>query len=405
MPPASFAPPKWLTNLPLPVAPAVLCDPDAAARQEAEDAPLRQVVRDLVACDRPDIGVAQRVLHGAMWTQANFNIVIDGRPLLHHVVDCRDVSALLLLISGGREKEKFVRREDTDQLGRTALDHAQVIGWEEGAHYLRLYGFTIGTGIVSNAQTQLDCALVQAVRENDVCVARAACALGACPDAVMPDAGMSVFHYCVMQLQAEMVALLAGYGAVLNEPGPAGATALHLLWQCRPAGLLSESWYAMADVLRAAGCVEAGFKTPREMSGWELTQEPSGAPAGARAMDYALAARDFDLYRRGLSALGGPAKVAVLLSETTAVRTTPLRDLCRRGLLHEVLRAELWYGQGADLRRLWLAARDELARPSPVWQRQGIAASLAFVQDDFLRLIAQVDLQAIGAGARHKFKL
>ena len=400
MQPDQPSPPDWLKNMTLPMPAALLVDPAAAQAQADAD----QVLRDLIK-NKTENNTLRSRLQDAMWTKANFNIVIDGRPLIHHIIDRRDISTLLLVISGSREKEKFVRGGDTDGEGRTAIDYARALGWDEGASYLDLYGrkeTSPGYGAVVNVQTQLDKILAAAAENNDVVVARSVLALGADPN-VKSRHDLSAFHHCILLLHGEMVGLLAEYGADINARHFRGETSLQMLWWCHSPRRLNAAWYDMADRLRALGCDPRDFKTPREMTAVELTQEPPGAYKGARAMDYALQAKDFVLYRRGFAALGSD-KAAALLKGNTALQEMPINYITRGRQLHEILQPNLWYGQGPSLRRVWAAAAEELARPQQNYQwRDGNSKS--FTVDDFSRLITQVDLHMIAARDKRKFKL
>ncbi len=392
--------PDWLKGIALPVPPALVMSPTLAQTQrEADD-----VLRTLLAQDLDNATLRSR-LQDAMWTKANFNIVIAGRPLIHHIIDRRDLSTLLLVISGSREHEKFIRGGDTDDQGRTAIDYARAIGWDEGAHYLDLYKrneTSDGYGSVVNVQSQLDKILAMAAEKNDLAVADAVLRLGADPNVkTRPD--LSAFHHCILLLHTAMAELLAEHGADINARHFRGETSLQMLWWCRPPLRLSEAWYEMADKLRALGCDPRDFKTPREMTAVELTQEPAGAYRGARAMDYALQAKDFVLYRRGFAALGSD-KAGALLKGNSALQEAPINYITRGRQLHEVLQAQLWYGQGPSLRRVWAAAAEELARPQQNYQWR-TATSKDFTADDFSRLITQVDLHMIATRDKRKFKL
>ncbi len=400
MQPAPSSPPDWLKDFTLPVTAAVLADPDAAQAQRLAD----QALRDLIA-QNPDTDTLRRRLQDLMWTKANFNTVIDGRPLIHHIIDRRDIATLLLVISGGREKEKFIRGGDTDAQARTAIDYARALGWDEGVHYLALYGRgeTAGEGTRAvNAQTQLDAVLAAAAEKNDVTIARAALMLGADANVkTRPD--LSAFHHCVLLLHGEMAQLLAENGADIHARHFRGETSLQMLWWCRTPLRLSAAWYDMADRLRALGCDSASFKTPREMSAVELTQEPPGAYKGARAMDYALQAHDFANYRRGFAVLG-TAKAGALLESNTALQEAPVNFIVRGRQLHEIMRADLWYGQGHSLRRVWAAAAQELARPQQLYQWRD-ANSREFSADDYSRVLSQVDRHMLAQRDKKHFKL
>lgn len=394
------SPPDWLKDYALPCPAAMLADPALAQQQKRAD----DVLRRLMTTDL-EAGTLRSRLQDAMWTKANFNIVINARPLIHHIIDRRDIATLLLVISGSRDSEKFIRGGDTDDQGRTAIEYARSIGWDEGADYLALYGRAetgAGYGRVSNVQTQLDKILAAATEKNDLTVARAALALGADPN-VKTRSNLSAFHHCILLLHGDMVSLLAEYGADLNARHFRGETSLQMLWWCHSPQRLSAAWYEMADRLRALGCDSRDFKTPREMSPVELTQEPAGAYKGARAMDYALQAKDIDTYRRGFSALGSE-KAQALLSVNTALQEAAITYICRGQQLHEIMLPELWYGQGHSLRRVWAVAAVELARPPGAYQWH-TAASRPYTADDFSRLITQVDLKALAARDKNRFKL
>lgn len=400
MQPDQPSPPTWLKDFALPLPAATLADAKLAAKQAADD----QVLRDLIA-QNPDTDSLRRRLQDAMWTKANFNIVIDGRPLIHHIIERRDLPTLLLVISGGREKEKFIRGGDTDQQARTALDYAHALGWDEGVRYLGLYGHTETGGDharVHNVQTQLDAALAAAAEKNDLDVARSALALGADAN-VKTRHDLSALHHCVLLLHGDMVSLLAQNGADIHARHFRGETTLQMLWWCHPPLRLNTAWYEMADRLRALGCDSGDFKTPREMTGQELAQDLVGAYTGSRAMDFALQARDFDSYRRGFATLG-TAKAEALLSGNSTMQERPINFICRGRQLHEIMRAELWYGQAPSLRRVWAAAVEELSRPQQLYQWRN-PNSRDFDADDFSRVIAQVDRQMLVKRANNQFKL
>lgn len=392
--------PDWLKDVALPLPAEVLASPSRAEKQREADDVLRQLMAQNL-----DAGTLRSRLQDAMWTPANFNIVIDGRPLIHHIIDRRDLSTLLLVISGSREHEKFIRGGDTDDQGRTAIDYARAIGWDEGARYLDLYKrneTSDGYGAVVNVQTQLDKILALAAEKNDLAVAQTVLMLGADAN-VKTRHDLSAFHHCILLLHSTMADLLAEYGADINARHFRGETSLQMLWWCRPPLRLSEAWYDLADRLRARGCDPRDFKTPREMTASELTQEPAGAYRGARAMDYALQAKDFALYRRGFAALGSD-KAGALLNGNSALQEAPINYICRGRQLHEILQPQLWYEQGPSLRRVWAAAAQELARPQQNSQWRN-AESKEFTADDFSRLITQVDLHMIAKRDNRKFKL
>lgn len=255
---------------------------------------------------------------------------------------------------------------------------------------------------VRNAQTQLDAVLAAAVEKNDLAVARAALALGANAN-VKIRADLSAFHHCVLLLHGEMAGVLAENGADIHARHVRGATSLQMLWWCRPPLRLRAAWYDMADRLRALGCDSTSFKTPREMTADELTQEPAGAYKGARAMDYALRAHDFATYRRGFAVLGMD-KPQVLLAGNAVLQESPLRFIVRGRQLHEILRAELWYGQGHGLRRVWAAAAQERARPQQ-FQQWRAANSREFSADDYVHVLLQIDRHMLVRRDKKQFKL
>lgn len=399
---APHTPPDWLLHARPPLPMALLCDPVAVAAQRDADAALRRLMTQEGDTDTDTL---RSRLQDAMWTRANFNIVIVGKPLIHHIIDRRDVPTLLLLISGARDQEKFIKNGDTDAQGRTALDYARAIGWKEGAHYLKLYGHTDisdGDTRANNFQTQIDKVLAQAAEYNDAVIVRAALELGANPN-VKTRHDLSAFHHCILLLHAETVQLLAEYGADINARHFRGETSLQMLWWCHHPRRLSDDWYQMADRLRALGCDPRDFKTPREMTAQELTREITGAYKGARAMDYALQARDFATYRSAFALLGD-GKAQELLNANSVLQEAPVKYLCRGAQLHQVMLPELWYGQGYALRQVWAVAQQELARDQPTRQWRN-TESQNFTADDFSRVLGAVDRHALAARANGQFKL
>lgn len=390
------SPPDWIKQY-APDYVAVLSDVDAARVQAKCDA----VLRDLLAAGH-DTSTLRSKLQDAMWTKADFNIVIDGRPLIHHIIDLRDIPTLLLVISGSREKQKFVRVGDTDQHGRSALDYAKDIGWAEGAHYLALYGHDdedrLTTG-VHNRNSEINHVLAAAVEKNDLHVAQAALLMGGDPN-VKSRSDLTAFHHAILLLHTDMVKLLAANGTDIHARHFRGETSLQMLWWCHNPRRLSDEWYVMADTLRALGCDSSDFKTPREMSPQELTTTPTGAYREDRAMDYALQKRDFDTYRRAFAALGAD-KLAVLTGRSTALQETPLNYLERGDHLQEIFRADLWYGQGHSLRSAWAQVAEAAAKPSR-WRDN---KPCSFTADDFARVAGAVDRNRLAARATRNFKI
>ncbi len=328
---------------------AVLCDAATVARQRAAD----DVLRALLA-DNPDHGTFRSRLQDAMWTPADFRMVIDGKPFLHHVIDRRDLPTLLLLIAGGREHGKFVDPDDTDSAGAEAIAYARARGWMEGVQYLHTYGFTdrIGTG-VRNRHTQDNDMLVHAVLANNSDVVKHLLMLGADPDArtvhdeALVDKAITLLH-------TDVALQLIEAGATLSPD----VASLAILWRAEPPARLRAEWYEMVECLRAMG-LGADFKTPHEMTAQELTARPA---EGLRVMDMAVLAYDVDVYIKGLSALSGTQKVESLCKPVIAGETGAPADIVfSQGDIADVLQPRLWQGQHAAFSDLARRLQDSLA--------------------------------------------
>lgn len=365
--------------------------PEAAAIQAAHD---NDMLADLRAGR-----LNSSVLQDHSWQRANFNRLHGGMPVLHHLVAARDLPALLLLVSGRVNDIPMSRPGDTDMQGRTAYDLAREQGWDEGAHYLKLYGHGIeGEGIVDNHQTRIDRALKMAVEKGDAPVCRAALQLGASVDA-MARHDLTVFHHAVLLLHHDIVRLLAEHGADVQKPHSRGESTLQLLWWCHHPKRLSPEWHAMVDLLRGLGADSRDFKTPREMTAAELALPPPMAFGDGKAMDYALLARDYDTYRRALAAL--PDRAGALMAQSAVLSQSALESLCFADSLQEVFREDLWTGDGAGLRRAWAAIAADSLRPVR-WRDD---KPCSFTPEDFARVCLAVDRANLAARAQSRFKI
>jgi hypothetical protein len=298
----------------------------------------------------------------------------------------------------------MVSRHDTDMEGRNPLDYAQDIGWEEGAEYLARYGFAESDRrMVDNHQTRIekimrDCFGV--IGEDRSEFLRAALALGGDPD-MMARPSLSLFHQAVVELSMPMAQALLEAGADISRLSARGETTLQVLWWCHAPKPLSDDWHAMARLLREHGADTTDFKLPDEMTAVELTHPLKGAIAGARGMDYALAAKRYDLYRKALIHLGPEKAAAELTRHCGLVQSRPLDSLCFNDTLGEVFTAEVWSGGTAHMRAAWATVAEQAAQPS----RFRDDKPCRFTAEDFSAVTAQMDRQALARQRPRHLKL
>lgn len=357
---------------------------DAAAdTQAADDARLAAAM----AGGRLDTSTLQDL----MWTTANFNLMHDGLPLLHHLVLRRDLPALLLVISGSRAGTPFVSAGDTDAEGMTALDYAELHGWEEGAHYLRLYHHDITGEDLNyrerNHRTRMNGVLALAVQKDDVDVVRRALKLGADPN-THARSDLSVLHLACLWLNTDIVDALVAGGADVHAPHARGHTTLQLLWWCNYGLRLSPKWHAMADHLKRLGADATGFKLLEDMSVAELREPPAGSGLPGPAMDLALQAGRMQIYKKALMSYGAD-RDRPLVARSGILQESPLLLLARGNALHNIFTPEIWQDQPDALLRAWRHVKPELEKPLiSIATQRPIARS--FTEKDFAHLLVTI---------------
>ncbi len=409
---ASSPPPEWLTDIvPLPAArdvhPVVRAralrmyvDPAAAAQQAQWD-------EKALALFRGTTGpVDLMAMSGEVYARANFNRVLDGKPLVHHLIDRRDSDALLMLIAGNTETGPMIFREDTDAQGLPPLEYAISQGWDDGVAFLERYGFTRrpenAYKPVNNHQTRVDLIArraVEALQADESDILRAALALGADPNAMRQS--MSLLHLAALELKTPMVQAFIAAGADVRRRHSRGETTLQLMWWCHAPKPLSPAWRETVAALRAAGADPTDFKLPEEMRDAELGQPLPGAPSGASMLEMALRASDYKTYQRGLAVLG--AQLSDHLTTSSAVLSqSPLEYLCFADRLDVAFDPVVWHGQTpASMRRTWQTIAAQAAKPN----RYRGDRPCTFTAADFGAAHTRLQQAGLAARARRDLRL
>lgn len=422
----------------------IVADEARAQGRAAADAQLMAVFRDAVI-DHERLKAALEAPGGA-----NPNRMIDGAPLVHHVVWRGDLAALQLLVRAGARLDD-VDGDNMTALDRAALAHAGGIGEYLMSHGAEsnYYDFNHKGGVLrparledgmagiqcrGNYQSRIDAEVCHAARGTDAAALRRALDLGGDADAQLHD-GLSVLHLAVLNNNTAMARDLIARGADLHRHHTRGETTLGMLWWCRSELMLKPQWYEMAALIRESGGADLFFRLPEEMTADELLSPPMyhNAPFGgtqsleeryrlctrlrhldggeapppapapypygaARVLDYMTLAGRFDEAVDMIHARGGRLSALHLTQHSCLLQEKPVSTLRRRDQLHKVFTPRLWQDRLGEMSRVWAAVQDEVQyKPN------------TFTREDFNRaaapMLAAQKAAMLNRGRSGRFKL